>query len=210
MSRRFIDSADRALFLRLAVYLGGVGVVFASVIGFALFHQQRIGEAGFIGVVLLGSLIGILLSALVWGGTGLASRAIVQVITGAGNLKPARSYSLEESLIARGHYKDAEEAFLAHLAREPDDHAARLALAALYRDHLDDPAHAEALFLEVRRSNPTSGQEFAIGNALIDLYRTTGQPGREIAELARFAERYRGSQAGARAAEALRRLKERG
>jgi len=208
MSKGSRDSAERALFLRLAAYIVGVCVVFASVIGLVLFHQNRIGEAGFVGTILLGLVVGIMLAWLVWGGTSVTSRALVNTITGAGNIKPAPSYSLQESLIARGRFKEAEESFLAHLAVESHDHTARLALAALYRDHLDDPTRAEGLFLQVRRSGPTPAQEFTIANALIDLYRATGQPGREIAELARFADRHRGSEAGARATEALKRLKE--
>jgi len=208
MSRTHSDDLDRRLLIRMALGLGFAGTVVAAAVGFFLFTLHRIGLAGFIGVVALGPATAAVLTALIWSGTGLASRSIVQVITGAGNLKPVPSYSLQESLIARGRFKEAEESFLAHLAGEPRDHTARLALAALYRDHLRDPARAESLFLEVRRSEPTPAQEFAIANALIDLYRTTGQTGREMAELARFAHRYRGSEAGTRAAEALRRLKE--
>jgi hypothetical protein len=62
--------------------------------------------------------------------------------------------------------------------------------------------------LETRARTPTPAQEYAIANALIDLYRRTGQSGREMAELARFADRYRGSDGGNRAREALRRLKQ--
>lgn len=209
MSKGSSDSAERALFLRLAAYLIGVCIVFGSVIGFVLFHQKRIGAAGFVGAILLGLVSGIVLAGLVWGGTSMTSRALVTTITGAGNIKPAPSYSFQESLIARGKLKEAEESFLAHLAATPGDRDAGLALAALYRDHLGDPARAERLFLEIRQSGPTPAQEFAIANALIDLYRATGQTGREMAELARFADRYRGSEAAAGAAAALRRLKAR-
>jgi hypothetical protein len=181
--------------------------VFTVLVGMFLLNQGRVGVGGFVGVILLGPVIGAVLAPVIWGSAGFASTSLVSAITAAGNLRRAPSYSLEESLVARGRYAEADDAYQTHLKLHPADLDARFALAALCRDHLQDPARAELLFLECRSGKPTPAQEFAIANALIDLYRATGQAGREMTELARFADRYRDTTAGQRAREALQRLK---
>ena len=66
---------------------------------------------------------------------------------------------------------------------------------------------AERLYLEVRRSSPTPHQEMAATNGLIDPYRRTGHRDRLTVELARFADRYRGTPQGEAAARELKELK---
>ena len=129
------------------------------------------------------------------------------MVHATGNLPPAPSYSLQESLVARGRLAEAVESYQAHIAEKPGDLDARLALAALLAGPLGDRAAAERLYLEVRALSPAPRHERAIGNALIDLYHATGQRGRELAELARFADRFRGTREGDRARTALIRIK---
>ena len=207
MSRWLAHAGEREVLLRMGVSLVGACSVVAVAVAFLLFKRQQVGMAGVVGVALVGPLAGAALTALTWIGTGLASRSLVPVLTAAGNIKRAASFSYEESLVARGRYAEAEESYRSHVAAQPRDLDARLALAALHRDHLEDPVGAERLLLEARHLGPSSQQEFAIGNALIDLYRATRQLGRELAELARFADRFGNTEAGRRAREALRRLK---
>lgn len=202
------EHAGTTMQRRLVVLLlVGCSTIIAMAVGVLLHQRGEVGLPGFFGVVLLGPVVGLAASFLVWQLTGVGSRGLVTAMTGAGNLRRAPSYSLQESLIARGRFEEAEQAFEVHLGSHPEDLDARLALAALVRDHRRDPARAERLFLEARAGRPTRDQEFTIANALIDLYRTTGQAGREMTELARFAERYDGTEAGRPAREALRRLK---
>lgn len=202
------EHAGTAMHRRLVVLLlVGSCTIIAMAVGVLLYSRDQVGVPGFMGVVLLGPMAGMATSWVIWQLTGAGSRGLVAAMTGAGNLKRAPSYSLQESLIARGRFEEAEQAFTVHLGSHPEDLDARLALAALVRDHRRDPARAEQLFLAARARTPTRDQEFTIANALIDLYRSTGQVGREMAELARFAERYDGTEAGRQAREALRRLK---
>ena len=202
------DAGDR-MQRRLAFgYLIGACTVFGLAVGVFLLQQKEIGLLGFVGVALLGPVTGVVVALLVWGGVGWGSRAVVSTLSGAGNLKRAPSYSLQESLVMRGKLAEAEAAYEAHLRLHPDDLDAHLALAALVRDGLKDPERAERMFREARQRTPTWTQEYAIGNALIDLYRSTGQSGKEMSELARFADRYQDTEGGRRAREALRRLKE--
>lgn len=201
------DAGDR-MHRRLAFgYPVGACTVFAVMVAVLLWKRQQVGPLGVVVVVLLGPMIGWIAGFLVWTATGIGSRAVVSVVSGAGNIKPAPSFSLQESLVIRGRLAEAEAAYQAHLLENPEDLDAHLALAALVRDHLKDSVRAEQLFRTARAQAPTWAQEYAISNALIDLYRKTGQPGKEMAELARFADRYKDTDGGRRAREALRRLK---
>ena len=210
MSRWIEDAGDRLAFYRVAFISLASCTVFAVMISLFLMDQKKIGLTGAAGVVLAGWLVAGVMTALVWTLSSSVSRGLVQTMTGSGNLPPAPSFSLQESLVARGRYQEAANSFSEHLERSPGDFHASLALAAIWRDHLGNPAISERLLLEARRRHPPPQIEFSIGNALIDLYHKTGQRGRELAELARFAERFRGSAEGTRAREALARIKAEG
>lgn len=208
MNKWFDHAADRIQFQLIAVWLVVALTAIAAAVALLLYSRNAISAPGMVGVVLLGPLAAAVCAGLIWVATGAGSRGFVKTVTGAGNIKRAPSYSLQESLIARGKYAEAEEAFQTHIAADPLDLDARLACAALIRDHLEDPHRAERLLLEVRSLGPTPAQEFGIANALIDLYRATGQRGREMAELARFAARNRDTAGGRKAKEALQRMKQ--
>jgi len=90
---------------------------------------------------------------------------------------------------------------------EPEDIDARLRLADLLERHLKDDAGAEREYVEVRRRATDARQQMMASNGLIDVYRRSGNRGRLVVELARFAERYRGSAAGDAAARELKELK---
>jgi Arc/MetJ-type ribon-helix-helix transcriptional regulator len=130
------------------------------------------------------------------------------MVLAGGNITPEPAHSGMESLIARGFYPEAAEQLRAHLVAAPGDHAARFKLADLYRRHLDNPLAAERLYLEVRSATVAPREEMFAGNMLIELYRETGRKDRQIVELARFAERWRGTAAGRSAAAALKELKQ--
>lgn len=199
--------SERTRLVIAGLRVAGPATVLAFLLALYLFVEDRISGARFFGVILLGAVLGFLLGVLVVYGSQAGSGILVKFLT-AGNLPPAASYSYHESLVARGRPEEARAAYEAHLRREPGDLNARLALARLWRDQLGRPDKAEALYLEARRLGVTADQEFAIGNALIDLYRAGGQRGRELAELSRFAQRFAGTEAGTRARTALQRLKE--
>jgi hypothetical protein len=118
------------------------------------------------------------------------------------------AYGQQEMHITRGEYRAAAESFRDHLTVEPHDHDARLRLAFLLESRLADEAGAETLYKQVRTRGPTPQQEAAATNGLIDLYRRNGRRDRLMVELARFAERHRGSRAGEGAARELAELKQ--
>ncbi len=207
MSKWLEDAGERFAFYRVAFISLATCTVFAVMVSLFLMDQKKIGLLGAAGVVLLGWIAAGVITTVIWSLSGVVSRGLVQTMTGAGNLPPAPSFSLQESLVARGKYQEAASSYQEHLEQSRGDFHARLALAALWRDHLGDPGTSERLLLEARRQSPPPNIEFSIGNALIDLYHKTGQRGRELAELARFAERFRGTSEGTRAREAIARIK---
>jgi hypothetical protein len=205
---RDVDTADRVLAARLILFPAAGGVVLGVLAGFYQIAARGWGIAGAAGLVALGGAIGAALGTLGWLVLGRMSRGVVGLLTASGNLEPAASFSLQESLIMRGRYHEAARSFDSHLAARPDDDEARLALAGLLATHLADPEGAERLYRAVidRGVNPRA--QWVAGNALIDLFRSTGQRGRLMAELARFADRHRDTAAGAAAKRELLALKD--
>ena len=207
MSRLFDHAGDRLHFLHAALWAFVACTIFGIMVAFYLTTQDKIGLGGAVAILLAAWLIAALIAIGSWRFSGMAGRAFAKTVTGAGDLPPAPGFSYQESLVARGRYADAADAYRGHLATAPRDFHARLALAAVLRDHLRLPLEAAAELVEARRLNPPVPFEFAIGNALIDLYGRQGDRGRELAELARFAERFKGTPEGVRARDAIARIK---
>ncbi len=165
------------------------------------------GWALFLLILLDPVLLYLLARGLFWGMDRSAVGFATMAYAGRGHpLEPAHSGI--ESLVARGFYPEAADAWRTHLEQFPRDHAARLKLADLYVRRLENPAAAEALYLAVRQGHPAEKEERLAANHLIELYRATGRTDRQMVELARFAERWKGTRAGVDAARALRELKE--
>lgn len=206
-SPRSIDARDRADLIRITVYFGAPCLMLLAALWSFFYAKGYIGTGVLIFLLILNiplTAIGIVVINTV---VGTASTGLMKVIYSAGDIPPPRTYPRQDTLIIRGHYAEAAEYFRDHLTVEPDDNEARLRLADLLERHLGDAAGAERLYVEVRQRNATPREEMAAANGLIDLYRRAGQRGRLKVELARFAERYRGSPPGEEAARALRELK---
>lgn len=141
---------------------------------------------------------------------GATATGLVKTIFAAGNIAPPPTYPRQDVFIVRGQYTEAAEAFRDHLQVEPGDHEARLRLAQLLETHLKGYNEAERLYLEVRRAEPpgSAAEQIRASNGLIDLYRKTGRIDRLKVELARFADRYRGTPLADGAARELRDLKD--
>jgi hypothetical protein len=207
MMRLPSDSAERIFLYKATGWMGAATTVLSVMVAFFLRETRAIGPATMAMVVLLGAASGVAIGWLIWWGTGKASRGFVDLISGAGNLPPAPSFSFQESLVARGRYGEAVESFTSHLGDHPNDHDARFALARILAGPVRDPDGAARVLQAIRAGNPSPGQEFRASQELIDLYQATGNRGRLLAELARFADRYRDSAAGAAARRSLLELK---
>jgi hypothetical protein len=117
-------------------------------------------------------------------------------------------YSSIETLVARGHYQAAADAY-ADRARNPAERVeATLRRAAVLAGHLGHPETA-AVELDSLRITPLSSRDdFRVGLALVDLYeRRLKEPGRAMGELRRLIDRYPTAQGARRLRTALGELK---
>jgi len=190
------EPSDRHQFAVVLVWLLAAGGVIGVAALVAAIAKGWIGGTGFlIGLLLLPVLL-FAIARIVFMGVSGASEAFGQVVLAGGNLTPAASFSAEEAMVMQGRVAEARQALESRLEDDPDDVAVRLHLAALVRDQQGDHATAECLYLE-GRSRPGAGSRAdTYANLLIDLYQKTGNQGRLMAELARFADRNRGAPAG--------------
>jgi hypothetical protein len=202
-----VDSGDVANLVKIAVWFAPACFIMLSMLWYFCFRNGWISGAVFALLVLVNVPLAAVGVFAIHASVGGAATGLVRTIYAQGDLPPPRQYPRQETLIARGQYAEAAGYYRDHLVIEPDDNEARLRLADLLETHLGDDPGAETLYKEVRARAPAPREEVAAANGLIDLYRRTGQSGRLIGELARFAERYRGSAAGEAARRELTRLK---
>ncbi|MFN0181777.1 MAG: tetratricopeptide repeat protein [Gemmatimonadales bacterium] len=201
------DAAERLFRIRMVLFPAAGGLVFGFLTAMYLVATRGYGLGGGFLVTITGGAIGAGIGGIGWGAIGIASRGFIAALTSTGSSPQRASFSRQEALIAQARYPQAADEFRAHLAKSPDDHAARLALADLLATRLGQSSEAERLYRAVVDGPSTDNETFTATNALIDLYRRTGQAGRLMAELARFGARYPGTRAGQSAKRELSDLK---
>jgi hypothetical protein len=120
-----------------------------------------------------------------------AIEGFFQLLANVGLMRAGGGYSGVETLVARGHYEAAAEAY-AERARNPAERVeATLRRAELLAGPLAEPETA-AVELDGLRTHPLSGRDdFRVGLGLVDLYEhQLADPGRAMAELRRLIDRY--------------------
>ncbi len=202
-----VDSAERAYLLKVAVFFGPPCFVMLSMAWYFCLRQGWISSVVFLLLLVLDVPLTIAGIFAIHHVAGATSTGLVKTIYAAGNIPPPRTYPRQDVLIVRGQYAEAADYFRDHVRIEPGDHEARLQLAHLLETRLQGFDEAERLYQEVRRMQPDPGQEMRAANGLIDLYRRVDRRDRLRVELARFADRYRGTAAGDAAARELSELK---
>ena len=191
------------------MFFGPACFVMLSMLWYFFLRQQIISSAVFWVLVILNVPITIAGIFAIHRVVGATSTGLVKTMFAAGNIPPPTTYPRQDVLIVRGQYAEAADYFRDHIRIEPGDHEARLQLAHLLETRLPGGGHdeAERLYQEVRRMQADPRQEMRAANGLIDLYRRIGRHDRLRVELARFADRYRGTAAGDAAARELSELK---
>ena len=191
------------------MFFGPACFVMLSMLWYFFLRQQIISSAVFWVLVILNVPITIAGIFAIHRVVGATSTGLVKTMFAAGNIPPPPTYPRQDVLIVRGQYAEAADYFRDHIRIEPGDHEARLQLAHLLETRLPGGGHdeAERLYQEVRRMQPDPRQEMRAANGLIDLYRRIDRRDRLRVELARFADRYRGTAAGDAAARELSELK---
>ncbi|MEO8450065.1 MAG: hypothetical protein ABI647_09760 [Gemmatimonadota bacterium] len=195
------------LWIKVVFWAVGTCLTLGILVAFYLSEARGLGGWGLLGVGILSVLIGIALAIATMGVSHLAGRGFSHTVLGGGNLAPRASFSQQEALIIRGRHAEAAAMFQAHLEQHPRDFEAQLALGALYAGPFKDPPAAERAYLAIRSAKPEEAVSYRVGQALIDPYQATGERGKHLAELSRFAERYRDTTAGRLAKRALLELK---
>jgi hypothetical protein len=147
----------------------------------------------------------------VFGVTTLAVRsgaaAMNQIYNPSGKSTPVvREYSHGQSLAARGLYLEAIDAYEADCAEFPDDPEPCFRIARLYLKELKRYEDAAAWFKRARGAGAIDpGRELVATQEIVDIYvHKLEEPRRAMPELARLAERFPGTPAGAWAQEQLR------
>lgn len=200
---RDVDSRDHSEWFRLGLAI----VLTLTVFELFLFRAERISRPAWIFLFWLGNPA--LAFLLTWGALTLFEKlghGLIGSLTAATSTAPLRQYSEQESLVIRGRYAEAADMYRAVIAEEPGNIEVRLLLASLLEQKLHDPGAAEAVWLEVRSLDPTSRQELAIANNLIELYRRAGRLDDLRNELKRMARLRAGSPEGEGARRHLREL----
>lgn len=135
---------------------------------------------------------------------GRSSHGFIHTLLAGRGEPRAPEYSGQEALLIRGQVADAIASFHNYIAHHPEDLDARIRLAQVFACEGNDPAAAEAMFLEARIVGTTLRQDVSVSNGLIDLYQAQHQREQLKAELARFARQHRGTLEGRNAHERLR------
>lgn len=206
------QGADAGNMLQLGGYLL---LIFAAslLVGFLLAQLRGIGGAtaiafAFVFATVLTAAAGVFILKLS-GAAGATARALT-FPTGA-SVPYEEQFSYQDSLVARGDVEGALESYEVIITERPDLPLPRLRAAELHARVGRDPARAADLFRSVRDMPASTPRDsLYASNRLIDLYEgPLGDPGRALVELRRIVEKYPGTQAAARARDALARIKSR-
>jgi hypothetical protein len=131
-----------------------------------------------------------------------------RLMSNVGLKRAGAGYSAMETLVARGHFKAAAEAYAEAARNSAERVEATLRRAALLAGPLGQPETAAVELDSLRASRLSSRDDFRVGLALIDLYEHQLQdPGRAMGELRRLIDRYPTAQAARRLRVALGELK---
>jgi hypothetical protein len=204
------EHSDGVDAFRIAIYFVPACCILLTAAWFSLLARGVVSGLVFVALLLLNLPIALTGVWLINLSLRHASVTLGRALLAAGDIPPPPSYPSQDLLIAQGRYAEAADYFRDHIRITPDDVGARLRLADLLDRHLGDTAGAEAELLAVRNRARDPRAEFAATTGLIDLYRKLGRRDRLTVELARCADRYRGTAPGAAAARELRELKARG
>lgn len=204
---RDVDSAERLTLWRAMLPTMGAGLLIGGAVGYFLHEAWHWSGWSVPGAAVAGLGVGAAAGFAAERTAGFAGRGLVRLLTAAGDLPPAPSFSLEEALVAQGRYEEAIGAFEAHLVLHPGDHEARFAMVPILAGRLGRPEAAAQVLLAIRRMTADPRWDYRVTQALIDLYAGSGDQRRHLAELARFADRFRATAAGRAAKQALAAIK---
>ncbi len=196
--RSDVDQSERTLEFKMALYaipglfLGGVG-------GGAYAHPILGAALGF------GAMYGVV--RLIVGGAGRAAGVLHNP---SGRTTPHENeHSMAQSLLVRGLYDEAIDAYENAVAEDPTDAVPYVRLARLHRDQMSDPETALNWFKRaLAQANVPARQAGLLRREVVELIvHGIGEPRRAAPLLARWAEEFSGSEEGEWAAARLTEIK---
>jgi hypothetical protein len=147
-----------------------------------------------------------------WGVAVMMSAGLDRIVVGSigmhwatGEAALPVGFSEQEAFVARGDITGAIASYRSRILSAKSDIEGRIRLGLLLT-RAGEFAEAEQWLLEARILGASAEQERPLGNAMIDLYRASGERPKLKAELARFARNHPGSEAGRQAHQYLRQL----
>ena len=206
MRMKAFETHDATDIARIGIFFGPPCIIILSAAWFFLLAKGLISPRTFVWLMLANIPITVGGVTAIFFFVRTASTGVAHMATAAGNIPPPPSYPYQDLLVAQGKYREAADFFRDHIRIAPDDVHARLRLAELLERHVGDFAGAEQQYLAVRRLDAEASLEAAVTNGLIDVYRKLGRRDLLKAELARLAERQRGTVLGKGAARELQEL----
>lgn len=173
-----LDSAERVHLLKVLLW-APVGAFFGLVAG------------GSVGHPVLGALGGVVfVSGGAWLLVTKAGQAAGTIYNPSGRGTRKAEHSLAESLVARGLFEEAVEAFRDAIREDPADPGPYLRIARIHRDHLRRPEEALTWFKRARsEADPGPAVERLLSREIVELM--TGpleNPLGAAPELARLAQ----------------------
>jgi hypothetical protein len=134
--------------------------------------------------------------------------ALIGILSDVGLRRVGDGYSAIETLVARGELAAAADAYRERARNPLERTEATIRHAALLAGRLDQPETAVVELDNLRHGPLSARDEFRIGLALVELYRSRlGEPGRAMGELRRLIDRYPAEPATARLRAMLAELK---
>jgi hypothetical protein len=186
-----VDSAQRARMLRAA--LGGLPGGFLGFLGgFWLFYHSA-AELAWLYMVagpVVGWTIVFGLSLTITEGGGRLAGTLYNPSGKSTPRKPEHSQA--QSLVARGKYREAVDAYELLVIEHPTDTDPYIQLARIHRDHLDEMEGAVRWFRRaLQESEPSYGQEILAFREIVELFsHRMGEPTKAGPYLAQLAEKY--------------------
>jgi hypothetical protein len=113
----------------------------------------------------------------------------MRVLTDLGLVRVGGGFSAVETLVVRGDFESAAEAYRERAQRPAERVEATVRRAALLGGPLHQPETALVELESLRRGKLSPAEDVRVGVALVDLYeRRLGDPGRAMAELRRLID----------------------
>jgi hypothetical protein len=192
--------------LRLVRIAAGILLLFGTLVAIALAVSGMAPRA----LLLVGSFWAIygFVVGLTSGILEPAIEGVFRLMSDVGLVRSGGGFSAVETLVVRGQFAAASEAYRERAQHPADRVEATVRRAALLAGPLSQPETALVELEALRHSRLSAADDLRVGAALVELYeRRLGDPGRAMVELRRLIDRHPGDRSVRHLRRALTELK---